>query len=129
MRLRSQSMPNLPQLVQKYPRPRLGSPSFIRRSAHNLEAAHSWGFIHYAYSLHTLERTKEAYGVLIPVVDKFNEHIIRYNLACYSCQLGNLKESRQWLEKAIELCGKKDIRTMALNDPDLEPLWKEIGQV
>ena len=58
----------------------------------------SWGFIHYAYSLHELKRTKEAYGFLIPVVDKFSEPTIRYNLACYSCQLGNLKEAMQWLK-------------------------------
>ena len=89
----------------------------------------SWGFIHYAFALHCLKRTKEAYAVLIPVVDKFSDYLIRYNLACYSCQLGNLKESKQWLEKAIELAGKKEIRLMALDDPDLKPLWKEIGSI
>jgi len=89
----------------------------------------SWGFIHYPYSLHELKRTKEAYAVLIPVVDKFDDSTIRYNLACYSCQLGNLKESMQWLEKAIDIAGKKDIRQMALEDPDLEPLWTMIGEI
>jgi hypothetical protein len=53
----------------------------------------------------------------------------RHNLACYCCRLGNLKEAMQWLEKAIDLAGKKDIRMMALDDPDLEPLWCQISEI
>jgi hypothetical protein len=33
-----------------------------------------------------------------------------------------------WLETAIDLAGKKDIRMMALEDPDLEPLWNQISE-
>lgn len=34
-----------------------------------------------------LRRTKEPYEVLVAVVDRFpTEHLMRYNLACYSCQ-------------------------------------------
>jgi predicted Zn-dependent protease len=84
------------------------------------------GFIHYAYSLHELKRPQEAYAVLIPVVAKFSDSTIRYNLACYSCQLGNLEEAWQWLQKAIELSGRKDVRLIALVDPDLQPLWSKI---
>jgi hypothetical protein len=29
----------------------------------------------------------------------------------------------------IELAGKKDVLTMALDDSDLEPLWVEIGEI
>jgi tetratricopeptide (TPR) repeat protein len=89
----------------------------------------SWGYIHYAYSLHELKRSKEAWGVLIPVVDKFSDFIIRYNLACYACQLGNLEDSMLWLEKAVELSDRKEIRLMALADPDLEPLWNKISEM
>ena len=90
----------------------------------------SFGWIHLAYSLHELKRTKEAWNVLLPVADKFTEEsTIRYNLACYACQLGKLKEGMKWLEKAVDLAGKKDIRQMALDDPDLEPLWAEIGDL
>ncbi len=67
--------------------------------------------------------------MLIPVADKFPDTTVRYNLACYSCQLGNLKEAMQWLELAIDLSGKKDVRLMALDDPDLEPLWTQIGEI
>jgi hypothetical protein len=50
-------------------------------------------------------------------------------LACYSCQLGHLKEAMLWLGKAIDLAGRKDIRQMALADPDLKPLWPKIGEI
>jgi predicted Zn-dependent protease len=89
-----------------------------------------FGWVHWAFSLHELKRTKEAWDVLFPVVDKFpDEHIIRYNLACYACQLGNLKDAEEWLKKAFDVAGKKDIRAMALEDPDLQPLWDKIGEI
>ena len=31
--------------------------------------------------------------------------------------------------KAIRLAGKKDIRLVALEDRDLEPLWKDIAEI
>jgi tetratricopeptide (TPR) repeat protein len=102
----------------------------IARAIAKLAPSHPHGWIHLAYGLHELKRTKEARDVLIPIVDKFpKEYLMRYNLACYACQLGNLKEAKTWLEKAIDLAGKKDIRLMALNDPNLEPLWREIGEI
>lgn len=54
--------------------------------------------------------------------------IIRYNLACYACQLGNLKLAHEWLGQAIDMAGTKEIKLMALDDHDLEPLWWEIGK-
>jgi tetratricopeptide (TPR) repeat protein len=90
----------------------------------------SYGWNQWAFSLHELKRTKEAWDVLEPIADQFrNNHVIRYNLACYSCQLGNLKEALRWLEKAIELAGNEDIRTVALDDPDLEPIKNRIGGI
>ena len=35
----------------------------------------------------------------------------------------------QWLEKAIDVAGKKDIRQQALDDPDLKALWAQIGEI
>ena len=88
------------------------------------------GWIHLAYALHELRRTREAYNVLIPVVDKFSkEYVIRYNLACYMCQMGQLEEARSWLKKAIALAGIDTIKEMARNDPDLQTLWTEIQQM
>jgi tetratricopeptide (TPR) repeat protein len=102
----------------------------IARAISDLIPDNPFGHFHFAFSLHELKRTKEAYDVLIAVVDKFpTEHLIRYNLACYSCRLGDLKEAYQWLEKAIDLAGKEDIRQMALDDTDLEELWVKIAEI
>ena len=86
-----------------------------------------FGWIHLAYALHELKRTREAYNVLIPVVDRFpEEYVIRYNLACYACQMGVLEEARAWLKKAIALAGPEIIKQMGLTDPDLAELRAEI---
>jgi predicted Zn-dependent protease len=102
----------------------------IARTLSELVPDSSFGFVQMAFALHELKRTKEAWNVLLPVVDRFpDDPIIRYNMACYACQLGDLKEAWRWLEKAIDLAGKDDIRKMALDDPDLEPLCDQIGGI
>ena len=102
----------------------------ITRAIAKLVPSHPHGWIHLAYSLHELKRTKEARDVLIPIVDKFpKEYLMRYNLACYACQLGKLKESWVWLEKAFSIGDSKQLKLMALDDPDLEPLWTEIAAI
>jgi tetratricopeptide (TPR) repeat protein len=102
----------------------------IARAITELLPENSFGWVHWAFSLHELKRTKEAWGVLVPVVDKFpDENIIRYNLACYACQLGNLKEAWQWLEKAFDFGDSKQLKLMALDDHDLEPLWIDISEI
>jgi tetratricopeptide (TPR) repeat protein len=85
----------------------------------------SFGWIQLAYSLHELRRTKEALNVLLPVADKFpTEVTIPYNLACYTCQLGQDDEARRWLEKAFAIGDAKELKLAALNDPDLRRLWQ-----
>ncbi len=86
-----------------------------------------FGFVHLAYALHEMKRTREAQDVLLPVVDKFrDEFIIRYNLACYACQLRDIEGAWGWLEKSMALTDLDEVREMALNDPDLEPLRTRI---
>lgn len=81
------------------------------------------GWIHQSYSLHELRRTGEAWELLLPAAEKFpKETIIPYNLACYACRLGDLVVARDWLQRAVKLSGKQEIKAMALNDPDLLPL-------
>jgi predicted Zn-dependent protease len=87
------------------------------------------GWVHRSYAFHELKRTTEARDNLLRVVDKFSEDpIMRYNLACYECQLGRLEQAKNWLRKAFEVGDSKQIKLMALDDRDLEPLWKEIGK-
>jgi len=67
---------------------------------------------------------------LLGVVDKFRTNAtLRYNLACYECQLGRLEQAKLWLEKAFQLGDAKAMKLAALDDRDLEPLWKEIGNI
>jgi len=54
--------------------------------------------------------------------------IIAYNLACYDCQLGDLNAARSWLKKACALGDARKIKHMALQDPDLEPLWPDLRE-
>ena len=89
----------------------------------------SSGWLHRAYALRRVPNggVKQAWEALLPAAEKFPEEpIIPYNLACYACQLQQLDEARAWLERALAVAGIERIKTMALADPDLEPLWEEI---
>ncbi len=89
-----------------------------------------FGWIHRSFALHEVKRTQEAWDKLLPAALKFPKvWIFSYNLACYACQLGNLEDARQWLVKAFEIGGTSKIKLQALDDPDLEPLWQEIGYI
>jgi tetratricopeptide (TPR) repeat protein len=88
------------------------------------------GWIGRSFALHEMKRTAEARDSLLQVVDKFPKiSVIRYNLACYECRLGALEKARDWLAKAFKVGHAKAIKRMALDDRDLEPLWKEIGNL
>ena len=83
------------------------------------------GWIHLSYALHELKQTREAYDNLIAVLEQFpGDWLLRYNLACYSCQLGNLSEAERWLAGAMLKGNAKQIKRMAKDDPDLEPLFR-----
>jgi hypothetical protein len=53
------------------------------------------------------------------------QRMIRYDLGCYACQLGNHEEAWDWLEDAFDLGDPKQVKLLALYDPDLEPFWLE----
>ena len=63
-------------------------------------------------------------GRLIQVQD---HAFLRYNLACHECRLGRLEQAKHWLQKAFEVGDPQRIKLMALDDPDLKPLWRDIG--
>jgi predicted Zn-dependent protease len=99
------------------------------QSARAITKKHSrapFGWIHLAFALHELKRTQEAYESLVPILDKFpKEWLMRYNMACYAVQLGNLDEGWNWLVSARKVGDKTEIDELLATDPDLEPLRKD----
>jgi tetratricopeptide (TPR) repeat protein len=88
------------------------------------------GWVHWAYSLHELKRTEEAQKILLGVLDKFSKDAtVQYNLACYACCLGHLETAMARLVEAFKLTGEEELRSAALDDPDLKPLWRQIGKL
>lgn len=86
---------------------------------------YSFGHVRLGYALHKLKRTKAAWYVLLPIADKFpSEWVIPYNLACYAAQLGDLVAARDWLAQAFRLGNAKEIKLQAIEDPDLDPLFR-----
>lgn len=83
--------------------------------------------IHRSFALHELKRTAEAEALLLPALERFpSEPTVPYNLACYACVLGRVEEARRLLERAIEVSGDggDEVKLMALDDADLQALWK-----
>jgi tetratricopeptide (TPR) repeat protein len=109
----------------------------------NVAPGRSQSWRHRSASLHYMKRSQEAYDLLLPALDTFpDDWSIHYDMACYACVLGNHQEARARLERAFELGEKvsfqrvrkgalaasQRIKEMALEDPDLEPLWSEIAK-
>ena len=79
------------------------------------------GFIHTAFCLHELGRTREAREVLMEgPASLIHEATYHYNLACYECVLGNLETARAYLDTSVAMDEK--LRGYAKEDPDLKPL-------
>jgi tetratricopeptide (TPR) repeat protein len=90
------------------------------------EQPDSW--INLSFALHELKRTREAFDALVSVQEKFPKTgVIPYNLACYSCRLGELDDARVWIRRARKILGKDQLREMGSDDPDLQPLRAELG--
>ena len=88
------------------------------------------GYIQRAYALHRVKRTQDAWDVLFPVAEKFpTDATIKYNLACYATQLGRVWEGEQWLKLAFTIGNEQELRSLALQDPDLKPLWGKLDQI
>lgn len=93
--------------------------------------ASAW--VHRSFALHELRRTREAFDQLLPAVERFpGETVIPYNLACYTCQLGDLPAARRWLNQSLALTESADHKLIrlrsALTDVDLAPLWPELKE-
>jgi predicted Zn-dependent protease len=89
----------------------------------SLAPENPFGWIHRSYCLHELKRTQEAWDSLLPLAEKYpHEWLIRYNLACYACQLGQHEEAKIWLARAAALGDPAEVEQLAAEDPDLKPL-------
>jgi tetratricopeptide (TPR) repeat protein len=74
-----------------------------------------------------LKGTQEAYDLLLPAQDKFPKNLtVPYNLACYCSQLNRLDEARDWFKKAMAI-NEQAVKKMAIDDPDLKPLWDSMS--
>lgn len=79
------------------------------------------GFIHMAFCLHELGRTRQAKEVLLEgPASLVREATYHYNLACYECALGNLETARAYLETSVSMDEK--LKQFSLDDPDLKAL-------
>lgn len=87
-----------------------------------------WGWLYRSQALHWMGRTAEAFDLLLPVRRSWPKAFeIPYDLACYCAQSAHLDDARTWFSKAMALSkNPSSVKSMALNDPDLQPLWAEI---
>jgi tetratricopeptide (TPR) repeat protein len=86
---------------------------------------HAW--IGRSFALHELKRTQEAYDLLLLAKNKFpKNYTIPYNLACYSAQLNRLEDAQDWFKKAMKI-NERAVKRLAIDDPDLKPLWDSMG--
>ena len=81
--------------------------------------------IAYAYATRRAESIKPAKEILLQAEPKFpKEAIIKYNLACYFCQTGEIQNAKNYLKKAFEI--DSSWRLQALEDEDLKLLWNDL---
>ena len=88
------------------------------------------GWLQQAYALRRVQGggLQAAWDALLPAVERFpKEANIPYNLACYACQMGKLNEAEEWLRRAFKVGRKHVIKSMALSDDDLKPLWTTVA--
>jgi tetratricopeptide (TPR) repeat protein len=84
------------------------------------------GYIHAAYCLHELGRTKEALKLLSAGPASLRKKAVYfYNLGCYSAKLGKIQEALKFLEKAF--ARDPALRRSARKDPDLISLREQLS--
>ena len=78
-----------------------------------------------AYATRRADSIQAAKEILLNAESKFpKEALIKYNLACYYCQLGENEAAKNYLKKAFEI--DLSWRMAALEDEDLKPLWESL---
>jgi Flp pilus assembly protein TadD len=85
-------------------------------------------WISLAYALRRTESVEKAEAILLRAQAIHPKvAMIAFNLACYASVSGRMEEAKERLRNAIDL--DKDIRTLALDDEDLRPLWAWITRL
>ena len=83
------------------------------------------GWIYHSFALQQLGRLREARMHLLAAARIFpTDWRIAYNLACYTCQLGDRAGAWNWLDESIQLGDADVIKSLALNEPSFKPLWE-----
>ena len=78
-----------------------------------------------AYATRRADSIQAAKEVLLNAEPKFPKAAaIKYNLACYFCQTGEIQNAKNYLQKAIEI--DLNWRLAALEDEDLKLLWESL---
>ena len=81
--------------------------------------------ISFAYATRRADSIPAAKEVLLNAESKFpKEAAIKYNLACYFCQMGEIQNAKNYLKKAFEI--DLNWRMAALEDEDLKLLWESL---
>lgn len=97
----------------------------VARRLRETEPMEAGGFIHEAYCLHELGRTKEALDLLMqgpPSLQK--KPVFFYNAACYRARLGDVNGALAMLRKSFEM--DANLRFSARRDPDLVSVRKHL---
>ncbi|MBX7208236.1 MAG: hypothetical protein K1X78_08005 [Verrucomicrobiaceae bacterium] len=93
-----------------------------------LEPEEPGGFIHAAYCLHELDRTREAVDVLVRGPSSLQgKAVFFYNMGCYRAKLGEVDAAVDMLQRAfIKDAG---LRKAARRDPDLDALRTKLEAI
>jgi tetratricopeptide (TPR) repeat protein len=85
-----------------------------------------WGGTHAGAALFALGRAQEAKDLTLKLAVQFpKDWPVRYNLACYCAKLGEIEEAQRWFAAAMQI-DPKSVRRAAVNDPDLDAIWREV---
>jgi tetratricopeptide (TPR) repeat protein len=78
-----------------------------------------------AYATRRADSIRAAKEILLTAEPKFpKEAVIKYNLACYFCQTGDIQNAKNYLKEAFEI--DLSWRMAALEDKDLKLLWESL---
>ena len=81
------------------------------------------GWIYHSFALGKLGHLEEARTHLFAAARKFpSDWRIAYNLACLTCQRGDLAAAWNWFEESIRLGDAGTIQTLASSEPSLQAL-------